>query len=328
MKTALVHRILGLCFCAVMVLAAVTASVLAVGPSARAESLQMRPGELQLLWVPSSMGPVPVQVRWAARGGSAAAYLLDGMRARDDSNAWSTETQALQYFSNDDVTLVMPVGGGGSWYADWAGPVTDHGRPVRWRWSQFLTSELPDYLAQYGVSATGNAIVGLSMSGSAALTLAAHHRDQFAYVASFSGLLDWQTPLMQDAVRAATLSAGVDPDQLAAPGSPAWNALDPITCAPQLAGLSLYISAASGMPGPADLASSQSAGTGAIDGAGLEMVTAASTHTFQARLASLGIPATFDFPATGTHNWRNWDRELTEARPSLLAALDLPAGEH
>ena len=50
------------------------------------------------LMVPSSMGPIKVQVQWAARGGNAALYLLDGLRARDDRNAWSFETNALQQF--------------------------------------------------------------------------------------------------------------------------------------------------------------------------------------------------------------------------------------
>src|SRR5690606_6802313 len=46
---------------------------------------------LEELMVPSSMGPIKVQVQWAARGGNAGLCLLDGLRAREDRNAWSFE---------------------------------------------------------------------------------------------------------------------------------------------------------------------------------------------------------------------------------------------
>ncbi|MGW4245491.1 esterase family protein, partial [Nocardia sp. NPDC004722] len=68
-------------------------------------------GGFEELLVPSSMGPVKVQVQWARHGGDAALYLLDGLRARDDFNAWTFETNALRQFAEDNVTLVMPVGG-------------------------------------------------------------------------------------------------------------------------------------------------------------------------------------------------------------------------
>src|SRR5258708_5485725 len=46
------------------------------GPGLRAPA-----GGVEDLMVPSAMGPIKVQVQWAARGGSAALYLLDGLRA-------------------------------------------------------------------------------------------------------------------------------------------------------------------------------------------------------------------------------------------------------
>jgi len=44
--------------------------------------------------------------------------------------------------------------------------------------------------ANKGVSPNGNAVVGLSMSGSAALILAAYHPGQFVYAGSLSGFLN------------------------------------------------------------------------------------------------------------------------------------------
>ncbi|MBM4512462.1 esterase family protein, partial [Rhodococcus hoagii] len=57
--------------------------VLAAAPGASAGTARQVPrGGYQELWVPSSMGDIKVQVQWAARGGNASLYLLDGMRAR------------------------------------------------------------------------------------------------------------------------------------------------------------------------------------------------------------------------------------------------------
>ena len=69
--------------------AAMTTSVPAVAKAVPA-------GGYEELWVNSEMGPIKCQVQWAKRGGSAALYLLDGMRVRPDANAWSFETNAFE----------------------------------------------------------------------------------------------------------------------------------------------------------------------------------------------------------------------------------------
>ena len=52
-------------------------------------------------------------------------------------------------------------------------PAVGNGTTYNYQWETFLTSELPAYLAgNKGISPNGNAVVGLSMSGSAALILA------------------------------------------------------------------------------------------------------------------------------------------------------------
>ena len=280
-------------------------------------------GGYEELMVPSSMGPIKVQVQWAARGGDAALYLLDGLRARSDSNAWSFETNAMQQFAGDDVTLVMPVGGQSSFYSDWDAPSNFNGQRTTYKWETFLTQELPDFLAGYGVSRTNNAVAGLSMGGSAALTLAAYHRDQFKQASAFSGYLNISAPGMREAIRVAMLDAGrfnVD-SMWGPPWSSAWLRNDPFVFAPQLAGLPMYISAASGLPGPYDRPSSLVGVYNTANGMALEALSLVNTRAFQVRLASLGISAHFDFPAAGTHAWKYWEGELWKARPMILSAL-------
>ena len=276
------------------------------------------------LSVPSSMGPVKVQVQWAARGGNAALYLLDGLRARTDRNAWSFETNALQQFARDNVTLVMPVGGESSFYSDWYAPSNFNGQKVTYKWETFLTQELPAFLERYGVSRTNNAIAGLSMGGSAALTLAAYHRNQFKSAAAYSAYLNISAPGMREAIRVAMIDAGrfnVD-SMWGPPWAPAWLRNDPFVFAPRLRGLPMYISAGTGIPGQYDTPNSLIGVYNTANGMGLEALAQVNTRAFQIRLATLGIPAQFSFPVTGTHSWKYWEGELWKSRPMILDSLN------
>ena len=133
-------------------------AVASAAPAHTAPSHTAPSGGYDELWVPSSMGNIKVQVQWAARGGNAALYLLDGLRARNDANAWSFETNAMDQYRNDNITLVMPVGGESSFYSDWYAPSNFNGQQITYKWETFLTEELPNFLANYGVSPTNNAV--------------------------------------------------------------------------------------------------------------------------------------------------------------------------
>nr|WP_280395882.1 alpha/beta hydrolase family protein [Nocardia brasiliensis] len=295
----------------------------AVTPSlANGVPLHRSQGGYEELMVPSSMGPIKVQVQWAAGGGSAALYLLDGLRARSDRNAWSFETNAMDLFKNDNLTLVMPVGGESSFYADWYRPSNLNGQKFTYKWKSFLTRELPSFLEGLGVSRSNNAIAGLSMGGSAALTLAAFHRDQFRHASSLSGYLNLSAPGMREAVRLAMLDAGrYDVDAMAPAASSRWLRLDAVTLAPQLRGLPMYVSAASGLPGEFDKPGSIGGVFNTGTAMALEALALVGTRAFESRVASLGIPVRFDFPAAGTHSWLYWQRQLANARPDILNAL-------
>ncbi|MEC3953643.1 alpha/beta hydrolase family protein [Nocardia sp. CDC153] len=280
-------------------------------------------GGFEELLVPSSMGPVKVQVQWARNGGGSALYLLDGLRARDDQNAWVIDTNARQQFENDDVTLVMPVGGQSSWYADWVSPSNTNGQKFTYKWETFLTRELPDFLAGYGVSRTNNAVVGLSMSGPAALRLAAFYPQQFKHASSFSGPLNLTAPGMPEAMRVMMLSAGqYNRDSLAPPWSPTWLRMDPFVFAPQLRNVPMYISAATGLPAQYDHPTSAGGVIDTFDAMWIESLAMVGTRALQARLNALNIPAVYDFPIAGTHSWKYWEAELWKARPYILNALN------
>jgi diacylglycerol O-acyltransferase/trehalose O-mycolyltransferase len=304
------------------VLAAVWLGGAAVAGAAPRGPAQAGPrGGYAELAVPSTMGPVKVQVQWARRGGNAALYLLDGLRARNDRNAWSFETNALQQFAGDNLTLVMPVGGQSSFYTDWYEPSNLNGQKITYKWETFLTRELPAYLTGYGVSPHNDAVLGLSMGGSSALTLAAYHHDQFKFAGSLSGFPDISAPGMRVAMRLAMLDAGrysVDA-MWGPPWSESWSRNDPFEFAARLRGISLFISAGNGVPLAGDL---PMGAANLVDAIGLETLSDIETHAFQIKMVSLGVPATYDYTWAGVHAWPYWQSELWKARPQILDVLN------
>ncbi|MFE2961104.1 alpha/beta hydrolase [Nocardia tengchongensis] len=271
--------------------------------------------DFETLMVPSNMGPVAVQVQWARSGGDAAIYLLDGLRAPDFANDW-TKTPAPEAFKDDNVTVVMPVGGHGSWYVDWSQPPAADGRP--WLWEKFLTEDLPGFLARYGISRQRNAVVGVSMGASAALMLSAYHREQFVCATALSGYLDWHSPGGAGAVQSTIVLAGLDPRRLSSLEGAQWDRMDPYVFAPKLRGLPMYIYAAQGAPTTSESSDNPLAAAGAI---AIESLAYSSTLRFKDRLESLGIAAEYDLPLVGTHSWSHWGDALVAARPSILRTL-------
>jgi len=304
--------------------AAVAVLALSIGAVAAAAPMRVsgrgtRAGRFQELLVPSSMGPIKVQVQWAARGGSAALYVLDGLRAPADHSQWTTDTDVLRQFADDNVTLVFPVGGHSSFYTDWYRPSDTNNQATTYKWETFLTRELPAFLKGYGVSRTDDAIVGASMGGDAALILAAYHRNQFKFAGSFSGFLHPTFPMWDEAMRAAMWDEGdFDVDDMWGPaGDPAWARNDATVQAERLRGLPIYVSSGNGLPGPLDLAN----GLGdTVNAMGLEAMTVTAARMFSDRVAALGIPARIDI-GNGTHTWPYWQRALVTARPMILDAL-------
>ncbi|MFE9322129.1 alpha/beta hydrolase [Nocardia sp. NPDC052278] len=304
----------GAVLAAAVLLSSIGAAVATATPRLRTPA-----GGYEDLFVPSSMGPIKVQVQWAARGGSAALYVLDGLRAPADHSQWVSDTDALRQFAGDNVTLVFPVGGRSSFYTDWYRPSSTNGQQTTYRWETFLTGELPAYLARFGVSPTNNAIVGASMGGNAALTLAGHHRDQFKFAGSFSGFVHPTFPLWNEAMRAAMWDEGnfnVD-DMWGPAGDPAWSRNDATNQAELLRGLPVYVSTGNGQPGPLDLPY----GLGnTVNAMALEAMTLTSAQMLRDRMTELGIPARFDI-INGTHTWPYWQQALASARPMILDVL-------
>lgn len=280
------------------------------------------------------MGPIKSRV-WRAADGNTnrVVYLLDGLRATTDISGWEHETDAGAVLASWNINVVEPVGGQSSFYSDWYAPSNFNGQKTTYKWETFLTQNLRENLrANWGFNPNRNGVIGISMGGSAALTLAAYHPDQFSYAGSLSGYLNISAPGMREAMRLALLDSGrYNIDAMwGPPWDPAWLRNDPFVFAPRLRdnGTRVWVFAGSGLPGGLDRPQSFIDYYNTANGMGLEAIALANSRAFQIRMASIGANnVTYAFPAVGTHQWGYWGEQIrVMARTSAPTSVtDRPA---
>lgn len=299
----------------------IAAACALTSPSAHAFS---RPGlPVEYLDVPSaSMGrDIRIQFQY---GGPHAVFLLDGQRAQDDFNGWDINTPAFEWFDGSGLSVVMPVGGQSSFYTDWYRAATGSDGTVTYKWETFLTAELPAWLAQNkNVAPTGNAVVGLSMAGSASLNLAIWHPSQFIYAASLSGALNpsegWWPTLIGIAMGDA---GGFKPVDMWGPADdPAWERNDPTENVERLVANNTRIWIYTGTGAASDY--DAGASTGNLAAAKfLEGFLGRTSKTFQELYISAGgRNGVFNFPSSGTHSWAYWGQQLQMMMPDMQRVL-------
>jgi diacylglycerol O-acyltransferase/trehalose O-mycolyltransferase len=292
-----------------------------VGGSATAGAFS-RPGlPVEYLMVPSAGMGHDIKIQFQSGGANApAVYLLDGLRAQDDFNGWDINTPAFEWYNGSGLSVVMPVGGQSSFYSDWYSPACGKAGCQTYKWETFLTQELPAYLAaNNSVKSTGSAAVGLSMAGSAALTLAIHHPAQFPYAASLSGFLNLSEGWWPGLVNTSMGDAGgfKSKDMWgAAETDPAWKYNDPMVNMATLVGNGTRIWIYCGDGTPSDL------GGNNLPAKFLESFTLRTNKTFQQNyLAAGGNNGVFNFPDAGTHDWPYWGQQLQAMKPDIQRVL-------
>lgn len=215
-------------------------------------------------------------------------------------SAWTDLTDVEALTAPTDLLVVMPEADSG-WYTD----AWNEGKGGPPAWETFHTTELLQLLERNWQAGEERVVAGLSMGGLGAITYAARHPGMFKAAASYSGVLD---PRASDTNpgKSSTWGDPVEQEDI-------WRAHDPMSLAPALAGLPLYVSYGSGGAGPLD--------EGPVDPNDIEGQIGIENDAFVAYLAELDIPATVDAYGPGTHNWPYWERALHESLPMLLRAL-------
>ncbi|MDE8647611.1 alpha/beta hydrolase family protein [Rhodococcus qingshengii] len=258
-------------------------------------------------------------------------YLLNGSGGGEeggtDAATWQTETDVVEFFADKNVNVVTPIGGAYSYYTDWQKPDPVLGLNM---WTTFLTEELPPIINSTLATNGVNAVAGLSMAGTSVLSLAESAPALYRSVGAFSGCAETSTPPGRDYVNFIIGIRGGNAENMwGPPNDPAWVANDPVINAEKLRGTELYISNGSGLPGAHErLDDPQINGdigalaNQAIVGGVIEAGTNQCTQRLADRLSSLGIPATFDFKATGTHSWGYWQDDLHNSWPLIARSFD------
>lgn len=279
------------------------------------------------LWVNSPAMGTPIQVQillardWNVNPSASfpSVWMLDGLRATDNENAWTYETDAESFYADKNVNVILPVGGQSSFYSDWLEP--DNGK--NYQWETFLTKELPSILEKDWRTTQTRGVVGLSMGGTSAMFLTARNPGFFKFAASLSGILTTTSLGMPQAIQFAMTDAGGynSAAMWGPPSNAQWAAHDPYALAEKLKGVSLYVSSGSGTTGPYDQPSGIPGVSTNYAGMGLEILARLTSQTFATKLNQLGIPAQVNYRPSGTHSWPYWQFELHQLWPQLANAI-------
>ncbi len=100
-------------------------------------------------------------------------YLLNGAAGGDGGSSWFDRTDIRTYFADQNVNVVVPMGGAASYFTDWQHPDPVLGGVQKW--ATFLTSELPAVIDRRLDTNGRNAVAGgISMAGTSVFQLSLH----------------------------------------------------------------------------------------------------------------------------------------------------------
>lgn len=250
-------------------------------------------------------------------------YLLDGAGANKPVSDWVTKGGAPQFFADKNVNVVMPAGGGSTFYTDWQAPDPRFGKPM---WESFLTNELPPLINRTFYGNGRNAIAGLSMGAQAAMALTARHPNLYTGAASLSGCPAVTSPVNEGYVTGTVgKDGGISVNMWGPFGSAGWAAHDPSLMVDRFRGKNIYLYAGGGIPTfddfyrPLDPGETHQQQVAA--GAALESGAQNCSEQFSLRLLLKQIPATSDYPMIGLHSWPYWKAALPRAWSVLEPGL-------
>lgn len=245
-------------------------------------------------------------------------YMLPGLGGGQDGISWLNNGGARSFFSGKKVTAVFPVGGRSSMFTDWQADDPALGRN---KWQTYLTRELPPIVDAAFKGNGVNAITGVSMSAGPALALAEAAPWRYRAVAAYSGCPGTTDPMGLGATLAVVTRGGGNVlNMWGIPGSPAWAAHDPVLGAERLRGKAIFLSAASGVPGPMDGGVRETLG-GLAGGTQIEAYARTCTQNMSNRLSALGIGHTFSARPQGSHSWGLFAADLRASWPVIGGAI-------
>ncbi len=243
-------------------------------------------------------------------------------------------TDAPKFFADKHVNVVTPLGGAFSYYTDWERPdpglaKSGNNNGVN-MWTTFLTEELPPVIDSMFATTGENALAGLSMAGTSVLDLAMAAPALYNSVGSFSGCAMTSRGIGQNFVKLVVAVGGGDAENMWGPyDGPGWPAHDPVVNADKLPRVPMYITTATGIPGPYDTLADPRIDNDVTDlalqlvlGGGIEAATHYCTTQLADRTNALGMNnIRYNFKPAGTHSWGYWEDDLHDSWPMIAASL-------
>lgn len=144
------------------------------------------------IWSPANHTYISIHYKPAMKRSKRVLLLLDGASAVDSHNRWINGGGAARTMADTDINVILPIGGGSSYYADFQYRYRHcsliHPQLDRQQWETFITKELVAWAGSNGMDTTGWSVGGFSMGGGSALSLTERHPDLFDQVLSYSGM--------------------------------------------------------------------------------------------------------------------------------------------
>ncbi|MFT3661216.1 MAG: alpha/beta hydrolase family protein [Gordonia sp. (in: high G+C Gram-positive bacteria)] len=245
-------------------------------------------------------------------------YMLPGAGGAEDGISWYHHGGVRSFFAGKRVNVVLPIGGKFSMMANWRNDDPLLGRN---QWQTFYTRELPTSIDRFFRTSGANAISGVSMSAGPALDLAIQAPSRFRAVAAYSGCPGTTDPLGRTASTVVPLRGGGNPFNMwGVYNDPEWIRNDPVVNAPRLRGKTIFLSAASGVPGAIDGGPLTALG-GMFGGNVVEAVALNCTINMSNRLTALDIPHRFNHRPQGSHSWGLFSADMRASWPMIARAL-------
>ena len=254
-------------------------------------------------------------------------YFLDGVGSESPSGWSGGMGWGDPALRDRAVNVIAPTGAPSSMWSDWQ---TDDPVLGPNMWETFLTDELPGLLTQGPPGSVeppahnGDwGVLGVSMGAASALHLANTYPGMFSGAGGVSGAYSTTDELGYQYARLTVAARNGDATNMWGPrGSAAWQAHDTVANPSGLAGMAVYLSAATGRVGSAELGNFGSNELVLIDGHILEKGAYESTRDLESALADVpGVRLRTNYMPTGIHNWPVFITQMLPGMDHILTGL-------
>ena len=261
-------------------------------------------------------------------------YLLNGGDGGEGRANWVMQTDALDFYLDKNVNVVIPMEGKFSYYTDWV--EENAGLGGKQMWETFMVKELPGAIEPMLNTDGQRAISGMSMSATTSLIYPEHYPGFYDAAASFSGCAATSDPMSWEFIRITLDRGNATPEQMWGPLGGDYNRYnDALVNSDKLKGTELYISNGSGLAGEWEsvnsprfegmnqLTQSVAMGETVLTGGIIEGATNKCTHDLKAKLDAANIPADWALRPTGTHSWGWWQDDLRGSWDTFARAFGI-----